>query len=219
MPNDFYLMRKGKLLRRQKKMMKVAKPFLTSRYGHEIVAQVTAIAATEFERLIPEIPYIGGDRNQFTSLLIDMTAILALYQGLQQQNLPLPEIGDTVIAIAKANINRYPAWLPRLGGKLYLTHWWQRRTEKQARQSQKRKFIEDFVYEFVPGDGEAYAWGVNYLECAIVKFFAKQGATELTPYVCEIDFLLFPAMGIELKRTGTIGHGCTHCDFRFQKLS
>lgn len=35
--------------------------------------------------------------------------------------------------------------------------------------------------------------------------------------MCELDYLMFPALGIELKRTGTIAQGCTHCDFRFAK--
>jgi hypothetical protein len=50
-----------------------------------------------------------------------------------------------------------------------------------------------------------------------VKFFHEQGADEFTPYMCFIDFLMFPAMGIALEREGTIAQGCGRCDFRFRE--
>jgi hypothetical protein len=34
--------------------------------------------------------------------------------------------------------------------------------------------------------------------------------------MCRIDFLMFPALGITLKRSGTRAQGCDHCDFRFK---
>jgi hypothetical protein len=34
--------------------------------------------------------------------------------------------------------------------------------------------------------------------------------------MCRIDFLMFPALGITLKRSGTGAQGCDHCDFRFK---
>ena len=71
--------------------------------------------------------------------------------------------------------------------------------------------------EVVPGQpGESFEWGLNYHECGVVKFFAAQDADAFTPYMCVMDYLLFPAMGVGLQRTGTIAHGCTHCDFRFK---
>ena len=49
-----------------------------------------------------------------------------------------------------------------------------------------------------------------------VKFFNDRGASELTPYMCRLDFLMFPAPGITLQRSGTRAQGCSHCDFRFK---
>jgi hypothetical protein len=72
------------------------------------------------------------------------------------------------------------------------------------------------VYEVVAGERPDQAWGINYLECGVVKFFHAQGADDFAPYMCLIDFLMFPAMGVTLERQGTLANGCTHCDFRFK---
>lgn len=35
--------------------------------------------------------------------------------------------------------------------------------------------------------------------------------------MCQIDGNLFPAMGIDLQRSGTTGTGCAHCGFPFRR--
>ncbi|MCP4426061.1 MAG: L-2-amino-thiazoline-4-carboxylic acid hydrolase [Chloroflexi bacterium] len=217
MPMDYYVKQKPKLLRKHKETAASARPVLMVRYSAIFAEQVIVETRAVFEELIPEIPYIGGKQNNFTDLMVTMTAVLALYRVLKRHGKPLEEIGEITLQTAEFRINKFPAWLPRLGGRLFMSRFWRRRTTKRALISQQRRYPGDFVYEIVPGDGQNYEWGVNYLECAVTKYFAQQNAAEFTPHVCEVDFLMFPAMGIELKRTGTIGQGCTHCDFRFQR--
>jgi hypothetical protein len=125
------------------------------------------------------------------------------------------EIGELAYQMAVTWIERYPKIFRHLIGRYYLSGFMQRRKQRQAELSQAKTYPGDFVFEYVAGDGEGFDWGINYLECAIVKFFAEQGAGELTPHMCRIDFLMFPALGITLQRSGTRAHGCSHCDFRF----
>jgi hypothetical protein len=49
------------------------------------------------------------------------------------------------------------------------------------------------------------------------KFLHSQGADELAPYPCLLDYALFGALGIELRRTQTLAEGGERCDFRFKK--
>ncbi|MCJ7583343.1 MAG: L-2-amino-thiazoline-4-carboxylic acid hydrolase, partial [Anaerolineales bacterium] len=55
------------------------------------------------------------------------------------------------------------------------------------------------------------------LECASCKFLAKQGAPELSPYLCPVDILYSDALGWGLMRTQTLAEGAPKCDFRFKK--
>ena len=213
---DYYLKRKSALMKQHDKMMKHGAVAIQSRYDSDFTSTVVTQARTEFERLIPEIPYLGGTDNPLTDIIEQMTTLLALYNVMKSHGIAVDVIGAIVYEMATATIEDYPRWVKGLLGRLYMSQFWRNRTKKKAQRSQQRQFEGDFVYEVVEGDGANFDWGVNYLECGVVKYFKQQGAEEFTPYMCIIDYLLFPAMGIGLKRTGTIGQGCTHCDFRYK---
>jgi ribosomal protein L37AE/L43A len=44
-----------------------------------------------------------------------------------------------------------------------------------------------------------------------------QDAKELTPYLCNTDYVISKAMGTGLRRTMTLAWGCEKCDFRYVK--
>lgn len=214
--SDYYLARAPALLKAHDRLCANGTALLADRYGAAAAPAILAEARDEFTRLIPAIPYIGGRENPLTDTLEQMTSLLALYRVLTRRGRPVAEIGALVQAMAQHHIEHTPALLRRLAGKLYMSRLWRRRTERKAQVSQSGRYPGNFVFEVVPGEGET-AWGINYLECGVVKFFHAQGADEFTPYMCFIDFLMFPAMGIQLERQGTLANGCTHCDFRFRQ--
>ncbi len=215
--HPYYTKQQRKLLNNHRKMMMLGKPLIQARYGQRVAETAVTESTLEFEKLIPKIPYIGGSANSMTDTLVQMTSLLALYRILKREGKPVSEIGDLFYEMAQAQVNRFPQWLRHLIGRFYLSRWNFRRLRKKAAVSQQRQYPGDFVIELVPANDAKTLQGINYLECGIVKFFTEQDAAELTPHMCRIDFLLFPAMGIQLKRTGTIAQGCTHCDFRFLK--
>ena len=218
-PTNYYLKRQHKLLKNHHKMMQSGQYIMRHQYEPAFIEHVIEQTEAEFIGLIPEIPYIGGADNPFTDTLEQMTTLLALYRVLRRNGRSLPEIGELVRDMAQHHIEQFPRFLRQLIGRLYMTKLWRKRTLKKAAQSQKRTYASDFVYEVVENNGQEFAWGVNYQECGVVKFFAQQNAAEFTPYMCLIDYLVFPSIGIHLKRTGTIANGCSHCDFRFVKNS
>ena len=54
-------------------------------------------------------------------------------------------------------------------------------------------------------------------ECGIVKYLSRQGAPELAPYLCWIDYPVFAAMRVKLIRTEALAQGGQKCDFRFSR--
>jgi hypothetical protein len=214
---DYYVARTKALLKGHDHLSNYGHGLLAERYGAEAAAGILAEAREEFSGLIPAIPYIGGAANPLTDTLEQMTSLLAFYRVLTRRGRPVEEIGALVHAMAQNRIDSTPLVLRRLVGKLYMSRLWRARTERKATASQNGLHPGNFVFEVVPGDRPGIAWGINYKECGVVKFFHAQGADEFTPYMCFIDFMMFPAMGIVLERQGTIAQGCTHCDFRFRE--
>ncbi|NKQ37692.1 MAG: L-2-amino-thiazoline-4-carboxylic acid hydrolase [Chloroflexi bacterium] len=208
---------KARLLKQHHKMMRIGRKILQETYGDNFVETVIRETDAEFEKLIPDIPYIGGKSNSLTETMEQMTTLLALYRVLTRHGQSVEKIGALVHKMGQAWVDQFPMLARRLIGRFYMSSWNRKRIAEQAKVSQKRRHADDFVREVVVGDGRTFDWGINYLECGVVKFFRQQGAEAIAPYMCEIDNLLFPAIGIKLVRTGTIANGQTHCDFRFKR--
>ncbi len=73
------------------------------------------------------------------------------------------------------------------------------------------------MFDVVDGDGRDFEWGLDYTECAIVKYLSREGAPEIAPYGCWVDYPAYAAMGVKLIRTETIAQGGQRCDFRFSR--
>ena len=114
-------------------------------------------------------------------------------------------------------LSRVPLLLRKLSGWLHFRMFTLNKLQAAARRSQERKYAGDWVFQVVPGDGRSFDYGVDYTECAILKFLEAQDAIELLPYLCNIDYLVSKAMGTGLRRTKTLAWGCEMCDFRFKK--
>ena len=89
--------------------------------------------------------------------------------------------------------------------------------QRAARRSQARRYPGDWVFERIDGDGETFDFGIDMTECGIVKFLNAQGAAELCPYLCDVDYVGAEALGFGLPRTKTLAWGCDRCDFRLTK--
>jgi hypothetical protein len=221
--SEYYVRNKAKVLRDHRKLTTIGQEIMAARYEPDFVAAVTRESLAEFEKLIPELPYIGGDQNPLTGNLVFSASALAFYRVMKRhgkadkRHPSIEEIGELLYRIMEAWIGRYPRFIRHLMGAYYMSKLSRRLSRRRAPLSQERQYAGDWVFEYVEGDGETFEWGRDYVECGIVKFLHTQGADELTPYLCLTDYALFGALGIELKRTMTLAEGCEKCDFRFKK--
>lgn len=183
------------------------------------VAEVTAAAGVELERLQPAIPYIGALQWPLPSTLVGSAVSLAFYRVLQPRGFSLQAVGDVIANATRADLStRTPDALHEEGARQFTQQSYDQ-WKGFAAQSQQRRFAGDWVYEFVPGVAGSFDWGVDYLECGIAKLFKSQGALELAPALCALDFVVSEAQGTGLTRTKTLVQGGDRCDFRYRKPS
>jgi hypothetical protein len=168
---------------------------------------------TDFEGIIPGIPWIGGDSNPNTFNLLGSAYSMALIKPLQAQRVPARDIGHTIYLMAQSSFRADSAKLQRQGAQM-LTAQTIAYMREGAQWSQKRVYEADFVFDFVePKDGSVY--GINMIECAIQKFYRQQNQDEYVRYNCLVDYPLYQTMNVHLDRSGTLGNGADNCDFRY----
>jgi hypothetical protein len=190
---------------------------LEARYGAQETAALVGAARREYAALIPQLPHIGGRRNPLTGNLQGAALFLAIWRVLRRRGTTPAEAGRLFHEMMEAWLGSYPGFLLRLLGRLRFTPWYRRALRRRAAASRGRRFPGDFVYDYVEGDGEAFDFGVDYTECGIVKLLRAQGAAELAPHLCPLDYPLSRAMGLGLVRTQTLAEGAPRCDFRFKR--
>lgn len=191
--------------------------FFVDRYGEETAAVMRGEMLDEYRRLIPELPYIGGRRNIYSQDLLFSGMALATYRVVVRHGGSLADSGELLHRMVGERLERVPRALRLWMGRLRFGRLRKRKLERAARQSQARRYPGDWVFERIAGDGSTFDFGIDMIECGIVKFLDAQGAAELGPFLCDLDYVSANAMGIGLRRTKTLAWGCDRCDFRVTK--
>ncbi len=217
MVEDYYLSRRKNLLRSFNRASRWVLASLVNRYGREFSNAIVEKARKEYEALIPQIPFIGGAQNRWTGDLVESVQILALFRAMKARGKTPRETADVIHEGMQIRLAQYPRFLLRLAGKLQFTRLFLNRLQRQAIETQKRAYPDNFVAEVVPGDGKDFDWGIDFTECAIHKFYKAQNAVEFLPYVCKLDYLTSTAFGLGLMRTMTLADGQERCNPRLKQ--
>ncbi len=145
------------------------------------------------------------------------TVYLAIYRILKKREKDVKEIWQLCSGIVEKMLKSIPwfkKWLLRM--RLFSSTE-KIRIKQSAELSKESNYPEDFVFDYVEGNGKKYDYGMNIVRCALCKFLARKNAHELLPFICKTDFLFSKHFGYELSRTKTIAGGDDMCDFRFKK--
>ncbi|PXF56609.1 MAG: hypothetical protein C4B58_12825 [Deltaproteobacteria bacterium] len=213
----YYSSRKEKLLKDFDRTSALMKGSLVARYNEKFASMLQREVRQEYEKLIPEIPYIKGVRARALNTFLLITAQeLAAYKAMKKQGkLPAEawELCHQALRLRVAKIPRWKRWLLR---RLMFSSLMRKIIARRARQQQKARF-GDFEVEYLIGEGDDFDLGVNYLQCGNYTFVKRHGGEEFAPYVCMSDIVLSEAMGWGLIRTQTLADGCHYCDFRIKK--
>lgn len=211
----YYVSRKSELLEEFDKNAQYWRQVIVSQYGDDFANTIVRESRVEYEALIPEIPYIGGDENHLTGSLIESAECLALYKAMKARGKTAEETGKILYDTMEVR-SGCPSPPIRPSKRLSCEELMRRRRER-AEKSQKRRYPGDWVYGFVEGDGREFDYGYDFSECGTRKFYHAQGADEFLAFCCFLDFPKSKASGLALTRTMTIAEGHEKCDHRFKK--
>ncbi len=209
--SNFYLKKKRTLLRTFDAALTIVQKILIEYFGESKFIEISKTTRNEFETIIPQIPYVGGNDNHLTDDLINAAILLPLLRFFEKEGLQFNEIGRLTYELFEAFYKVIPP-ADDIFAKEFLV-----KEKEHAKNSKVRKYPGDWVLDFVESDGKTFSFGIDYSECGVYKFYKNQRAEHLMPIVCIADYAQAQTYGYGLKRTQTIGNGAPICDFRFIK--
>lgn len=215
--SDYYLKQKDALLKQASEFSELLEQSMVPEYGSEKAAAIARDTVKTYDRMIDELPYIGGEKNaHMTELLISASTSMAFCLSMKEHGESIDDAGrinyDTIEKVYQANpIPADQKYQPGNVGE-------KRREAKEfAEWTQKREYPYDWVSEYVGGMHEPFIYGMNNIECGGLKLCEHYGIGEFTRYLCMLDNILYPARGQGLTRTKTLAEGFDLCDFRFRE--
>ncbi len=215
--SDYYLSRTDKYWKQLGRLFKSSERILPKYVNAELVETVTEETYSEFKTVLAELPYIGGDENTLTFVFVSSAAALAYIRVLERYELPVDTIGVILNEVYAGVYTSLPGFLKWVLRKSEFSSRHRKELKAFAQESQLLKYTDNWVMEFVEGDGNDFDYGCNYTECAVLKFFRKMGAEKYMPYVCVMDFTSSRALGTGLHRTTTLNYGGDCCDFQYKQ--
>lgn len=208
---NYYIKKKRTFMRLFDAALTIVKDILIENFGERKFNELSVNARNDFEFLLSQLPYIGGNENPLTDNLVNGALLIPILRFFEKEGLTFDEIGKLAYDLYESFYKIMP---PRddIFSENYLND-----LRKKAKNSKLRKHTGDWVYDFVEGDGINFSWGVDYSECGLHKFYKSQGLEHLMPIVCIADYAMAREYGYGLKRTQTRAHGAPICDFRYIK--
>lgn len=212
--SNFYVRNQTNIMKEVDEFAGYVHKVCSTKYGEALADQLIAETKQTFDVLLPDLPYIGGYTNDLTANLYQSAAGLAFYRAMLAHNKTLEETGEVLFRSTELQAGSIP--LGAMAASMSTSQSSKDKYAAAAEYSQAKEFSGDWVFNFVEGDGKNFDYGIDYTECGICKYYKAQGAEELTPYMCLLDYPISAALNTGLVRTSTIGRGGSCCDFRYK---
>jgi len=213
---NYYTTHEGRFMNEIKMALPYYQRVVADAYGAEFAREIAAETIEGFRALLPEMPYIGGNENPLTTNLTLTAPLMVLYQSLSKRGKTALEAARLIYLGTASMYSNFPfnaiLWMR---GRREFSNRNLDMTRQRAIRSQERRYPQNWVAEFVPGDGKTFIYGINYTECGILKYLAAHGVSEISPYLCSLDIPMCRAMHVGFSRTETLAKGDARCNFRF----
>ena len=91
---DFYVRKKSKFMRSFDEHLAVVNEELCKKFDNKKSEELISQMKAEFEKILPNIPYIGGQKNPFTLIVVKCMYDLAIFRTLEKIGFSYREIGE-----------------------------------------------------------------------------------------------------------------------------
>jgi len=216
-PIDYYIKRKKNLLRQFDRVAKRAEKSLKRHHGEDFAEPVLDETRREYEKLIPQLPYVGGRANFVTSVIVINGWFIPFYRAMKSRGMAVEDVIRTACEVSDSYFAPVPGPILKIAGRLAFGRVFRMVLKQQAARSQKKRFPRDWVFEVVAGNGREFDLALVMTECAVHKMYAQFEVQELAPYCNLFDLTYSRYMGMGLDATRTIGLGCETCTLAYKK--
>lgn len=217
--HEYYAKKAPQLKKGMFAMLKHIKPETERIFGKSFDEAFEEIWSVYHDQFLENFPYIGGDRISGTRNLTGAYYFAAFGRAARPYGLELEEWGR----LSTECYHRFFASKPklmRLLARLLFAHAGLVNKALRKKDAKNRANAAEYPGSFetaVQEPTEDYPVIYHNLVCPLYSFARKMGCEEYMPYICNLDYVMFSALGIPLYREKTLADGDDYCDFKMKK--
>jgi hypothetical protein len=212
----FYLAHKAEYMPTTEGFAKGLEAAMAQEYGAKVAATIAEDMVADFEEVLAELPYIGGnDKGSMTSTLVNCAMSMSYCLAMMENGRSMDDAGryNYFACAAAARMHPVPKsdrYQPTdVAGERREARGW-------AAWTQEGTYPQNWVAEYVGGLPKPYTYGYDFTQCANVGVCKHLGIPKFTRYLCMLDKVQYEAIGQGMTRTKTIADGSDCCDFHFR---
>ncbi len=219
-PHPYYLTNRHEICAELEARMSSRRAEFEARLPLVPFETILKAAIEELGRVLPIVPYAGGDDGRMTPFFKLGAGVIALGRAARDLGAAPNVIGALMRAVFLSTFYELREEERHALGRLWMSTENQSYLRKEAQRSQRRGNPGDFVYRFIEGsdvgpEGRPFEFGLDYLECGFCKMCRTGGDEDLLPHICAMDKESYGIRGVEFQRSTTLAAGDDRCDFRF----
>jgi hypothetical protein len=172
-------------------------------------------AALYFKRILPELPYVGGDVHPGTRFIVLAGQWIAVYKSMIKRGYKALEVGKMMYSIYEDQLKEVPPDELEKQKALTFSDEYVNLLKQWAESTSP--YEHDWKFDFIEGDGIYFDYGLDYRACPCLELCKAQDTKQLAPFFCLLDFPEAKKLNSGLFRTKTIAQGDDICNFRYKK--
>ncbi len=213
--HEYYKKNRKKYNRQLVKYMLLVKQEIVELIGNRTFNEFKNDVLKQFNHLLKEVQYVGGDKNRMTSGLVQSACFFAMYDVLTKYGVTIHVIGRLLTDLGERILDRIPDIIGKIAGKyMYSSSTIKRRKRKELFPI---VYKDNWISTIQEAKNDDWDVQVTYTQCAIHLFAKNTGHLNILPYMCNLDYKLYKKLGLGLKRTKTLAEGYDCCDFMISR--
>lgn len=199
-----------KLLKSLPRFLNQKRKALQTAYGEETTEKVMSHAIKEYPEIVCHVR--NFNTPMYDALIRLASKLAALKKGMREAGLDTEEFIRFSIEYTLASGKKIPAFVRKLGGKIYLSKPMQHYLKGVARSATANGWPTKLI---LGRNGDSFAMRLETRNCQMVAFFIAVGEGDIRPYCTFFDFTSAELLGLGLKQVSTIESGvCEYCFYR-----
>ena len=215
----YYSKHRSKLKRKMNGYLKLLSKELEAETNCAYPQLLEEIWACYEARFLENFPYIGGGKAGGTRNLTGAFCFVAMGEVCRNAyGMTLERWGYLTTVCYARYFERIPGFLAKGAGKLMgntklITRMLLKKDATNAANAAENP--GSFVTKVQPPTAEYPVW-YDMLVCPLANFAREQGCMEYMPYLCNLDYVMFAALGVPFYREKTYAAGDGCCDFKLK---